>query len=198
MRDYLCTRYDHSTDDEWKERLEQGLVHLDGKPAELDQKLQDGQMLTWHRPPWHEPDVPRSFGVAYRDRDLLAVIKPAGLPTLPGAGFLENTLLSQIRSSDPGAVPMHRLGRWTSGLVLFARNGSTRAKLAELFRTRRIAKQYRCLAEGTPNQRRFEIDTPIGLVPYPPLGQLWAASATGKPAKSFVDVCHIGDRKSVV
>jgi len=189
---YLCARYDHSSAEEWRSRIAKQLVRLDGKTAQPDTPLRPGQTLIWHRPPWREPDIPRGFAVAFRDSDLLAVIKPAGTPTLPGAGFLENTLLAQVRDREPEAVPMHRLGRWTSGLVLFARNGAARATLAESFRTRRIEKQYRCVAAGIPTRRRFQIDVPIGLVPYPPLGLLWAANPEGKPARTVVDARRVG------
>jgi 23S rRNA pseudouridine1911/1915/1917 synthase len=189
---YLGTHYDHSTVDEWSQRLGAGLVFIDGIAAVATHPLEEGQTLTWFRPPWHEPDVPRRYGIAYRDRDLLALVKPAGLPTLPGAGFLENTLLAVVRRDDPLAVPMHRLGRWTSGLVLFARTGLARAGLAELFRSGRIEKHYRCVASGTPGQTRGSIETPIGRVPYPPLGQLWAACENGKRAHSTVEVRRTG------
>ena len=50
--------------------------------------LRAGQTLVWHRPPWLEPAAPRAYTRAYADDALLAAIKPAGLPTLPGGGFL--------------------------------------------------------------------------------------------------------------
>ena len=47
---------------------------------------------------------------------------PAGSPPCPGGGlFHESTLLAVVRRRDPDAVPVHRLGRDTSGVVLFAR-----------------------------------------------------------------------------
>ena len=59
--------------------------------------------------------------VLYEDDDVIAVNKPAGLPTLPGANFLQSTLLYLVRAPAPDAAPLHRLGRWTSGIVLCAR-----------------------------------------------------------------------------
>jgi hypothetical protein len=51
----------------------------------------------------------------------LAVNKPSGLPTLPGGGFMENTLLRLVQKDTPNANPVHRLGRATTGIVLFAK-----------------------------------------------------------------------------
>ena len=57
----------------------------------------------------------------HEDADLLAVSKPSGLPTMPAGGFLDHTLLALVRARFGDAHPAHRLGRGTSGLVLFAR-----------------------------------------------------------------------------
>ena len=63
------------------------------------------------RPPWEEPEAPLSWALLYRDDDVLGVAKPAGLPTLPGGGYLENTLWSLLRRCHPEAAPVHRLDR---------------------------------------------------------------------------------------
>jgi 23S rRNA pseudouridine1911/1915/1917 synthase len=144
--------------------------------------------LSWHRPPWDEPEAPRTFGVLYRDDDLLAVAKPAGLPTLPGGGFLENSLLRAVRDYDSAAAPLHRLGRWTSGLVLFARNTAAMAAVSDSWRRNKVRKIYRGLAVGAPQDERFDIDLPIGPVPHPMLGTIHAASPQGKQARSRVTV----------
>src|SRR5262245_17490258 len=116
---YLSDRYRHSTRSEWRTRIECEQVRLDGGPAHGDTRLRAGQVLVWRRPPWSEPEVPTAFSILFEDEDLLAVAKPAGLPTLPGANFLQSTLLHRVRLQAPDAAPLHRLGRWTSGVVLF-------------------------------------------------------------------------------
>src|SRR5262245_25727602 len=122
LADYLSARYRHSSRDEWRERIAAGLVLLDAEPAHCEAVVRAGQVLTWRRPGWVEPDVPGDdVVVLFEDGDLLAVDKPAGLPTLPGAGFLSHTLFARVRERDPAVSPVHRLGRWTSGIVLFAR-----------------------------------------------------------------------------
>ena len=58
--------------------------------------------------------------VIYRDDMVLAVDKPAGLLTVPGRGPQQGEALStQVRASAPDALPVHRLDRDTSGVVLF-------------------------------------------------------------------------------
>ena len=181
---YLLARYPHSSPDEWRARIQAGEVQLDGAPAFPDDALRAGQTLVWHRPPWLEPAAPRAYTLAYADDALLAVIKPAGLPTLPGGGFLENTLLSVVRQDYPEAAPLHRLGRGTSGLVLFARSRAAAALLSSAWRERQVFKRYRALSAGVYAGEAAELHTPIGPVQHPRLGGVHAASADGKPSHS--------------
>lgn len=185
---YLTRHYAHSTAEQWQTRLEGGEVRVDGAPVRGPEVLRPGQVLEWQRPPWHEEDVPLSFDVLYEDTSLLAVAKPGGLPTLPGGGFLEHTLLAQVRGSFPGATPLHRLGRGTSGLVLFARTAEAGAVLARAWREHRVEKRYRALASAVAQDDEYTIATPIGPVPHPRLGSVYAASAAGKASLSVARV----------
>jgi 23S rRNA pseudouridine1911/1915/1917 synthase len=118
----------------------------------------------------------------------LAVNKPGGLPTLPGGGFMENTLLRLVQKPNPNANPVHRLGRGTTGIVLFAKTPQAAAKLSADWNTSRIQKIYRALAQGIAQHDAYEILTPIGLVPHPRIGSVWAANPSGKPSKSLAKV----------
>jgi 23S rRNA pseudouridine1911/1915/1917 synthase len=185
---HLCARYGHSSEREWQARIAAGRVLLDGLPAPAESRLGAGQRLAWVRPPWEEPEAPLAFEVRHEDADLLVVGKPSGLPTLPGAQFLEHTLLHQVRLRFPGASPVHRLGRGTSGLVAFARTPEAMQSLSADLRAHRLTKVYRARVEGLPAQDAFTWETPIGPVPHQTLGTVHAASAAGKPARSFVVV----------
>jgi 23S rRNA pseudouridine1911/1915/1917 synthase len=186
---HLAARYSMASEAEWRHRIESGQVFLGDKPARWDDLLRVGQQLSWIRPPWIEPEVPLATAVLYEDGDLLAVAKPAGLPTLPGGGeFLDHTLLALVRQRYPEASPMHRLGRGTSGLVLFAPTAPTRKPLQATFQAAGTRKVYRALCSGDPGAENFQIKAPIGQVPYAPLGLLHAALAGGRPAESRVTV----------
>src|ERR1039457_7666353 len=97
--------------------------------------FRSGQTLVWNRPPWIEPDSPRHFDVLFEDPHLLAVNKPCGLPTLPGGGFMENTLLRLVQKQTPNANPVDRLGRATTGIVLFARTPQPGPHLGPAWKT---------------------------------------------------------------
>jgi len=185
---WLSQRYRHSTEAAWRERIASGEVSVDGDVALAMDVLRPGQALVWSRPPWEEPAVPLGFAILHRDDHLLAIAKPRGLPSVPNGGFLEHTLLFRVRRLYPEAVPVHRLGRGTSGLVLFARTDAARRAVAAEWREGRVEKEYRALVSGRPALEAFTIDTPIGLVPHPRLGQVHAASSSGKAAVSRVRV----------
>jgi 23S rRNA pseudouridine1911/1915/1917 synthase len=54
--------------------------------------------------------------------------------------------------------------------------------------TSRIQKIYRALAQDVAQHDTYEILTPIGLVPHPRIGSVWAANPSGKPSKSLAKV----------
>ena len=178
---HLASLYPHSTPQDWQQNLNSGEVTLNGVTATGSESVIPGQVLVWNRPPWIEPDAPQYFEVLFDDPHLLAVNKPSGLPTLPGGGFLENTILRLVQKQTPNASPVHRLGRATSGIVLFAKTPQAAAALFANWNTPRIQKIYRALAQNIAQHDAYEILTPIGLVPHPRLGQVWAANPSGKP-----------------
>ena len=185
---YLAERYLHSTEVEWRVRFERGEVALDGHTATGDEPLRPGQELCWSRPPWDEQDAPRTFELIHEDEDLLAVVKPSGLPVLPSGGFLKNTLLHVLQERWPEAMPLHRLGRATSGLVLVARTQAAASRMSRSWREGEVEKSYRALASGEATRDRYEIAAPIGLVPHPKLGSVYGVSAKGKPSGSTAEV----------
>lgn len=196
---HLAARYPRATEAEWRERIEAGQVRLEEHVASGDETLFAGQCLMWERPPWREPDVPLATAILFEDAALLAVAKPSGLPTLPGGGdFLEHTLLALVRRRHPEASPMHRLGRGTSGLVLFAPTARSAKPLQAVFREEGTRKVYRTLCIGNPEQSAFEITAPIGEIPYAPLGMLHAASAGGRPSLSRVTVLERREDSTLV
>lgn len=163
-----------------------GQIRVNGHPTTVDRCLQVGQQLTYHRPPWEEPQVPLAFEVLYEDVDLLIVAKPAGLPVLPGGGFLDHTLLRQLQRRYPQETPLpiHRLGRGTSGLMLLARSRFARANLSQQMRDRQIRKTYRALVGSGDLPDAFTITQAIGKIPHPVLGYVYGATADGQSAHS--------------
>lgn len=97
-----------------------------------------------------------SLTILYEDNHLLAVVKPAGLPTM-GVAEGEPSLLAAARQyikekyQKPGNVylgAMSRLDAPVTGVVLFARTSKAAARLTEQFREREVEKVYWAVVEG--------------------------------------------------
>jgi len=195
--DYLAAARSHSTAAEWVDRFERGEIEIDGTRANPAIVLQLGHLIVWHRPPWDEPAVPTNFALVYEDESLVAVDKPSGLQTMPAGGFLEHTLMHLLRQQIPEASPLHRLGRYTSGLVLFARTHAAAAVLSKAWRDHEVKKTYRALGSGVATRDRIEINAAIGPRPHPQLGSVHAASTAGKPSRSVATVLERGGRDTL-
>jgi 23S rRNA pseudouridine1911/1915/1917 synthase len=100
---------------------------------------------------------PPPLHVLYEDNHLLAVVKPAGLPTMGTPGD-RATLLSvakdyvKQRYQKPGNVylgVMSRLDAPVTGVVLLARTSKAAARLTEQFRSHTVEKTYWAIVEGT-------------------------------------------------
>lgn len=194
---YYSQKYRHSSQSQWQARIIAGQILLNGKPATTTTILQSKDRLAYDRQPWIEPEVDLKFDILYQDQELLLVNKPSGLPVLPGGGFLEHTLLWQLKQHFPQdtPVPIHRLGRGTSGLILLARSQVAKSKLAQQMRdstlkpeNKQVKKVYRALVSGNSIPDCLSITQPIGKIPHPVLGYLYGATPQGKPAHSDYQV----------
>jgi 23S rRNA pseudouridine1911/1915/1917 synthase len=179
-------KFQHSTRAEWRSRILAAQILLEGQPTTPETILKPNQRLIYHRLPWVEPSVPLAFSILFQDEDVWAINKPSGLPVLPGGEFLEHTVLGQLRLryAEAGLVPIHRLGRGTSGVLLLARSHRARQVLSQQMRDRQMTKIYRALVGAGPIPDQFTITQPIGRLPYPQLGYIYGASESGKFAES--------------
>jgi 23S rRNA pseudouridine1911/1915/1917 synthase len=205
---FYATNHPHSSLAVWRERLAAGEILRNGHPLHHDSPLRAGDHLIWHRPPWWEGAVPANWRVVHEEGDLHVIDKPAGLPVLPAGGWLEHTalrLLERRHRHDPRGVPrpVHRLGRFTSGLLVCARQSATRRWLSARLRESTAAlelhpqpttgdplgclKVYRALLVpgGLPQTmgpgETLTVDTSIGRRPHPRLGQIWCAAREARP-----------------
>ena len=187
---FHVAQFRHSDEAAWREAIDAGRVLVNGRRVAADETLQAGDELEFHRPPWHEPDAPERFDVAYEDDDVLVVVKPAGLQVLPAGPFSARTLLQLVRASHAsraGAAPAHRLGRGTSGLIAFGKSTPARSSLALQFREFALRKTYLAWVEGARLPDSFAARQPIARVPHGPL-LIYAAADEGKTSLTRVRV----------
>ncbi len=196
----LSSRWHHSSPSRWAERLAAGELFCNGTVLRSDQDAVNGDELIWERPPWREPAVPDQWTVIHDDGDLLVINKPSGLPVMPGGGFVAHTLTALLADE---ARPVHRLGRFTSGLLLCARSSSSRARLSAQLREHEgdsdaLTKEYRALAQPNPQlhgQQQLEVTSSVMRHPHPKLGWVWGPQwddpAQGLAARSSLTLLEI-------
>nr|XP_027189934.1 RNA pseudouridine synthase 5 isoform X2 [Cicer arietinum] len=215
--EFYSTKYKSSAPLQgWLQRIKSDQITVDAKVVtDPNTLLRAGSKLVYHRLPWKEPDAPHTIQVLYEDDDIIALNKPSGLQVLPGGLFQQRTVLTQLQwetnnkctfeaHQKPHPVPVHRLGRGTSGILLCAKTKLARVHLASYFadgtsriggkrdtnqELGKIAKIYRALVSGIIDNDKVTIDQPIGMVKYPGVAKgLYVASQSGKPALSVVDI----------
>ncbi|GKV34112.1 hypothetical protein SLEP1_g42528 [Rubroshorea leprosula] len=201
----------------WLQRIQNGQIKVGGRVLkDPDTIISSGSELVYHRVPWKEPDAPYMLQVLYEDDDMVALNKPSGLQVLPGGLFQQRTVLTQLQwwgskqsssltGQESHPVPVHRLGRGTSGILLCAKTKQAKTHLAEYFAdgtslignrssklelgSRKIIKIYRALVTGILAEDKVIINQPIGVMRYPGVAKgLYVALPSGKPALSKVEV----------
>lgn len=114
-----------------------------------------------------ETESPR---ILSEDAELLAVSKPAGLDVFASRHSRQESLWSWLRAARPELESVgdrgqpaivHRLDRYTSGILLVARDPRTYRTLRRAFGASEISKDYLALVEGQVPES-LEIDLPIG------------------------------------
>ena len=204
LLDFLSFNYIHSSRDEWLKRIVRNQIKINNKIISKNLDIYCGDIVSWEREPWEESSIPGNWEVIFDDGDLLIINKPSGLPVIPGGGFLKHTLSELLkeqseRKNEPEHPrPIHRLGRFTSGVLLCARKKETRNELSKLIRTNnqknnQIKRVYRGLAN--PNQELsynqiMSIKTPIQKEKHIKLGYIWSWQKENNK-KSLKALTHI-------
>jgi 23S rRNA pseudouridine955/2504/2580 synthase len=153
-----------------------GQIRVDGKRAEASSRLVPGQSV--RIPPVPDGEAPKAPPAAldpdtlreiegmilYMDDWLIAVNKPAGLPSQGGPGIVRH-LDGMMDAFRHGAQDkprlVHRLDMDTSGILLLARSPGVAAKMAAAFRGRDVQKTYWAVVAGRPPRDEGRIDIPL-------------------------------------
>lgn len=172
--------------------IAEGLVEVDGRPAEASQKVVEGQHIRVAVPPPAPKDLvpePRPLDVLYEDADLVVLNKPPGEVVHPAPGHSTGTLVQALLAhcADLTGVGgrlrsgiVHRLDKDTSGVLLVAKNDRAFRALQEQFKTREVRKVYLALVHGHPRAPAGRVEAPIGRDPRS--RQRMAVVPGGRPA----------------
>lgn len=108
-------------------------------------------------------DIP--LDIVYEDGDILAVNKPSGLAVHPSGGNREQTLAGAVMNYYKNTSfvfrAVSRLDKYTSGIVVVAKNADAAFRLCRAFEKGEVKKTYLGLCEKAPCPPRGEINAPI-------------------------------------
>ncbi len=129
-----------------------------GKPSSPIRGTEAIEVEPAHLPPLkaEAEDIPLS--VLYEDGAVVAIDKPAGMVVHAGAGVHSGTVVNALLHRfgalstvggelRPGIV--HRLDRFTTGVLLVAKTDAAHRHLAQQFSSREVEKTYLALVEGS-------------------------------------------------
>jgi RluA family pseudouridine synthase len=146
-----------------------GEFYINDNPSLLKDRVRAGDwlliVLREEKDQDIEPeDIPLS--IAFEDEHLLVVDKPAGMVVHPTKGYLSGTLANAVINHWRQAGefflfrPVHRLDRYTSGLVIIAKNPYVQESLTRQHGDGRWQKIYTLIVSG-------RIVAPCGLIDAP-------------------------------
>lgn len=154
-------------------RRGEGSVLVDGISCKLSQKVLTKQQVSLILPQENNESVVAAKGelaVLYEDQNWLVINKPAGMTTVPGPSNRETTLVNYVKGyliakKEENTVPhiITRLDRFTSGIVLIAKNKIAQAMIDKV-EPSNFEKKYLAIVEGKIKNTHDIIDAPIGRV----------------------------------
>ena len=98
--------------------------------------------------------------IVHIDKDVLCIVKPSGLLSVPGRGSgLYDSMYTRILSEWPLARVVHRLDMDTSGIMVFALRKKAERSLKIQFQQRSIQKRYEAIVFGLISEQGV-IDEP--------------------------------------
>jgi 23S rRNA pseudouridine1911/1915/1917 synthase len=167
-----------------KSLIERGFVTVDGVRRDADHRLKEGERVEVSLSSAAPEPTSLPVEVIHEDKDLLVLLKPAGLLMHPlgetwlkvpeavlaeaqdsMAAWLLKTHPAITRAGTPRCGIVHRLDRQTSGVLLAAKTPKAYESLVNQFKEREIEKLYRAIVRGVPADKRPRVQAPIGRMP---------------------------------
>ena len=156
--------------------LRKGQIRVDGKRMKANARLNSGQEV--RVPPFRADysvyekkveelsDADIKFMkslVLYKDDDVIAINKPAGLPTQGGSKQNRHVdgMLDALKFDGQRPKLVHRLDKDTTGVLLLARTAQAAKSIGYAFKEREARKYYWGITVGAPDRDEGVIDVPL-------------------------------------
>ncbi len=124
--------------------------------------------------------------IIFENDDFIVLNKPAGLLSIPDRTQSAVSLKEMLQKKYGSIFTVHRIDRETSGLIVFAKNGSSHQFLSQAFEGRAVEKIYQGIVKGTLVNKKGSIDAPI--MENPARKGSMIINKKGKPALTDYEV----------
>ncbi|HCY90374.1 MAG TPA: hypothetical protein DHV17_08970 [Chitinophagaceae bacterium] len=136
------------------------------------------------------------YHIIAEHEDFVAIDKPSGMLSIPDRTQSEPSLKDKLMERYGKILTVHRIDRYTSGLILFARTEAMHQYLCGLFENRGIRKFYSGVVLGMPPKAEGLIDAPI--MEDPAHAGRMMVHRNGKPAQTGYTVLETHPQYSLM
>lgn len=96
--------------------------------------------------------------IVYIDEDIIVCIKPYGLLSQADNKGNSNAVDILKEMTNSSVYPVHRLDKTTGGVMVFARNSGSAAKLSNQIQNGSFNKEYLAVINGIPDEKEATLD----------------------------------------
>jgi RluA family pseudouridine synthase len=122
------------------------LVHLSSQRVNAGDSIEVYPLdETWEQEP---------CSILFQDEHLYVLSKPAGVS-------VDEESIGKILSAEGSFFLVHRLDKWTSGALIVAKSKKAQERLEDLFRHRKVRKDYLAIVDGIIEKKQGQIDSPL-------------------------------------
>ncbi len=203
---YLVDRVPTLSRTQIQRLIEERSVLVNGRLPKASTHLRKGDCVEAILPPPPSDETPADdipLEILFEDDDLIVLNKQAGLIVHPARSHKRGTLVNALawhfqhvsagslstvgkEFARPGVV--HRLDKWTTGVMVAAKSDTAHWRLAKQFERRTTGKRYLAIVHGQPEPEMDRIDLPLGK--HHTIREMYAVrwDETGKPSQTIFRV----------
>ncbi|HDJ32954.1 MAG TPA: RluA family pseudouridine synthase [Bacteroidetes bacterium] len=194
---FLTNRMQNTSRSRIQAAAQAGNILVNNQPVKSNYKVKPGDIISivLAYPPVEKEIIPENIplNIVYEDKHLIVINKEAGMVVHPGHGNYSGTLVHALAyhlkdaplfkpgELRPGLV--HRLDRYTTGIMVVAKTEVALNHLANQFYNRTTDRKYMALVWGIPDPEEGIIEGNIGRNPKDRIRMhVFPDGSDGKPA----------------
>lgn len=176
-----------------------GAFLVNGKEVRVREPLTIGDKVQLKLPLEEpNPNLAISDGaldILFEDEHFLIINKPVDLISVPSPAHRGDTVASRVKhyfiEQDYRHKVVHvvtRLDRYTSGVMVIAKNTLAHSMLGQLLEAQKLEKYYEAILEGHPKEDKKLVDAPIARSPDSIIERMVASH--GKPSQTLYEIIN--------